>query len=61
MILKDLCSELTEEELLELEAAEDKPVIYDEDCPEMTEEMLSQFKRMNKEDRLKQTISLLGL
>ena len=58
MILKDLCSELTEEELLELEAAEDKPVIYDEDCPEMTEEMLSQFKRMNKEERLKQTISL---
>lgn len=50
MILKELCSELTEEELLELEAAEGKPVVYDEDCLEMTEEMLSQFKRMNKED-----------
>lgn len=56
--MNELTSELTQEELLELEAAENRPVVYDEDCPEMTEEMLSQFKRMNKEERLKQTISL---
>lgn len=42
MILKELCSELTGEELLELEAAENRPIVYDEDCPEKTEEMLSQ-------------------
>lgn len=56
--MNELTPELTQEELLELEAAENKPIVYDEDCPEMTEEMLSQFKRMNKEERLKQTISL---
>ena len=44
MKLKGLCSELTEEELLDLEAAENKPVVYDEDCPKMTPEMLMQFR-----------------
>lgn len=44
MILKELCSELTEEELLDLEAAANKPDVYDEDCPEMTQEMLMQFR-----------------
>lgn len=58
MSINELTSELTKDELLELEAASDKSVIYDEDSPEMTEEMLQQFKRMNKEERLKQTISL---
>ena len=58
MNMNELTSELTQEELLELEAAADKPVIYDDDSPEMTKEMLMQFKRMNKEKRVKQTISL---
>ena len=44
MNLKELTSKLTKEELLELEAATSKPIIYDEDSPEMTEEMLMQFK-----------------
>ena len=45
MKLKELTIELTQEELLELEAAADKLIVYDEDSPEMTKEMLTQFKR----------------
>ena len=58
MSINELTSELTQEELLDLETAEGKPVTYDEDSPEMSPEMLMQFKRMNKEERIKQTISL---
>ena len=58
MSMNELKSELTQEELSDLEAAADKPIIYDEDSPEMTKEMLMQFKRMNKEERVKQTVSL---
>lgn len=58
MSMNELKSELTQEDLQDLEAAADKPIIYDEDSPEMTKEMLMQFKRMNKEERVKQTISL---
>ena len=57
MSINELISELTQEELLDLETAEEKPITYDEDSPEMTPEMLMQFKRMNKEERVKQTIS----
>ena len=39
---------LTDEEAAILEEAKKKPVIYDEDCPEMTSEMLSKFKRANE-------------
>ena len=49
MSMNELKSELTQEELLNLEAAANKPIIYDEDSPEMANEMLMQFKRMNKE------------
>lgn len=58
MNINELTSELTEEELSDLEIAANNPIIHDEDSPEMTEEMLMQFKRMNKEDRVKQTVSL---
>lgn len=58
MNINELTSELTEEELLDLEMAANAPIKHDEDSPEMTEEMLMQFKRMNKEERVKQTVSL---
>lgn len=58
MNINELTSELTEEELSDLEKAANAPIVHDEDCPEMTEEMLMQFKRMNKEERVKQTVSL---
>lgn len=58
MNINELTSELTESELADLEMAANIPIVHDEDSPEMTEEMLMQFKRMNKEERIKQTVSL---
>lgn len=56
--MNEVTPDLTPEELQELAAAVDKPPLFDEDSPEMTPEMLMQFKRMNKAERVKQTISL---
>lgn len=42
-------SEMSEEERTELEALKDKPIIYDEDCPKLTEEQLSQFHHVKKD------------
>ncbi len=58
MSINELDSNLSKEETEELEAAVGKPVVFDEDCPEMTEKMLRQFKYMNREERVKQTVSL---
>ena len=41
---------LTEEQKAEIEALKkmsDEDIIYDEDCPKLTEEQLKQFKRVN--------------
>jgi len=56
--LNDLMQTPSEEELRELEAAEAMAPVFDEDSPEMTAEQLIQFKRMHREDRNKQTVSL---
>lgn len=56
--MNELTAELTPEEIRELEAAEKMTPVFDEDSPEMTAEQLLQFKRMNHENRTKQTISL---
>ena len=45
--INSLPPELTPKEMAELEAAEKKPIVFDEDCPEMTGEMLKQFHRMD--------------
>ena len=58
MKLNDLSSELTEEERLELEAAEKLEPVFDDDSPLMMKEQLMQFKRINHENRTKPTISL---
>ena len=58
MTLNDLNAELTEEELRELEAAEKKEPVFDDDSPLMMKEQLMQFKRINRENRMKPTISL---
>ena len=42
-----LPTELTEQELAELESAEHMPITFDEDSPEMTADMLKQFHRMD--------------
>lgn len=58
MKLSELMGALTDEELRDLEEAEKRAPVFDEDSPEMTAEQLIQFKRMHHEDRTKQTVSL---
>ena len=58
MKLSDLNAELTEEELRELDEAEKKEPVFDDDSPLMMKEQLMQFKRINHENRTKPTISL---
>ena len=41
--------ELSEEEKKQLEIAKSMPIVFDEDCPPLTDEQLSQFKRVNKD------------
>ena len=48
IFMNSLPPELTPEEIAELEGAENMPIIYEEDCPEMTTEMLQQFHRMQR-------------
>ncbi len=45
----DLAKELafTDEELKELEIAREKPIVFDEDCPETTPERALKFQRVN--------------
>ena len=50
--------ELTAEEQLELEAAEQRDPVFDVDSPLMSDEQLLQFKRVNRENRTKPTVSL---
>ena len=38
---------LTPEQIKRLDALEDRPLVFDEDCPEMTDEQLRQFKRVH--------------
>jgi hypothetical protein len=47
VMMNSLTAELTPEEVVELEAAEKMPITFDEDCQEMTSEMLKQFHRMD--------------
>ena len=38
---------LTPEQIKRLDALKDRPIVFDEDCPEMTEEQLRHFKRVH--------------
>ncbi|MBQ9493832.1 MAG: hypothetical protein IJR54_08905 [Oscillibacter sp.] len=38
---------LTPAQVAELDALKDRPIIFDEDCPETTEEQLRKFRRVN--------------
>ena len=58
MNIKDLDRNITAEEMKELEAAEKMMPMYDEDSPEMTEDMLQQFKRMHQVSRVKTPASI---
>ena len=37
----------TPEQIARIKEAAKYPIVYDEDCPEMTEEQLKQFKRVD--------------
>ena len=56
--LNELDAGLTAEELREIEAAEKKEPVFDGDSPLMMKEQLMQFKRFNRENRTKPTVSL---
>ncbi len=58
MNFDDLQCELTKEEIQELEEAAARAIVFDEESPEMTPEMLSQFKRIKQKGRTKQTASI---
>ena len=57
----DVTQPLTEEQLKTLDALEERTAAPDEDCPELTEEQLAQFRRVSaekREERVKQTVTL---
>ncbi|MCD8118803.1 MAG: BrnA antitoxin family protein [Lachnospiraceae bacterium] len=54
-------TKLSEEQEKMLSDAEKRPVVSDEDCPELTEEELAQFYRVSekrREEHKKQTVTL---
>ncbi len=57
----DITKPLTPEEHEMLKEAEAAPIVFDEDCPELTEEQLSEFHRVSeirKEERRKKTVTI---
>ena len=56
--MKDIEPELTADEHRELEQAEQKPIVFDDDCPEMTVAQLLEFKPFRQKKQPKQTVSL---
>ena len=56
--LNEISPDFTKEELCELEVAAGRQPAFDEDSPAMTMEQLMEFKRINREQRNKPTISL---
>ena len=55
---KELSCDLTADEWQELNTASKRRPLFDEDSPELTDEMLQQFKRLHQKERIKQTVSL---
>ena len=52
---------LTPEQIKELEEMEASPIVYDEDCPPLSDEELAQMRRVSdirKEERKKKTVSI---
>ena len=57
----DFSKPLTKEQNKMLDELDKRPVEYDEDCPELTDEQLSEFRRvseMRKEERRKKTVTI---
>lgn len=61
IIRKEIKNTISEEQMAMLEALKDREPEPDEDCPELTDEELSQFRRISeikREERRKQTVTL---
>ena len=58
MTFDEINNGLSREELQELEEAAARAIVFDEESPEMTQEMLKQFKQMKQKGRTKQTASI---
>ncbi len=56
--MSDLGPELTAEEAAEIRSAAEEFPVFDEDSPAMNMAQLMEFKRINRENRTKPTISL---
>lgn len=55
----DITKPLTNEQKKMLDELETRPIVFDEDCPELTEEQLAEFHRVSeirKEERRKKNI-----
>ena len=50
--IKTINAILTDEEIKQLEDAEKKPIVFDEDCPETTPERAIKFRRVNPPRRI---------
>lgn len=57
----DVTQAPTKEQIEMLKQAADRPIFFDEDCPELSEADLAQFKKISderKNERRKQTVTL---
>ena len=52
---------LSEKEQEKIRKAAKRPVVYDEDCPELTDEQLSQFRKVHYENQLLRRKEVLSL
>jgi hypothetical protein len=55
--MKDIKSELTDDEKKEIDALDSRPITYDSDCPELTIDQIKQFKNMDETSS--QTVSII--
>ena len=61
MVRKEIKNTISREQMAMLEALKDREPMPDEDIPELTDEELSQFRRISeikREERRKQTVTL---
>ena len=57
----DIYAPLTDRQRKMLETIKDRPIEFDEDCPALTKEQLTQLRRVSEErraERCKQTVSI---
>lgn len=52
---------LTAEQIAEIDAAAKMPIIFDDDCPELTDEQLHKFAKLAKEQREQRRKKIISL